>query len=177
MDQTINLVLNDNNNECKNKINEEDKELLKLLEMKEKINMAQKEALEAEYDKHIEGCKNNLNIFVTWFKSNSYNNNLYNDFTKNFSTNYRIELFENINEFFMEENLITDDVIYYWKNLVIALLYNSKKYKSYLKNLEFDEKNKSVNLRLVPKKLIFECFIGDEHLCYFKENGFDYYVS
>lgn len=181
--------------------NDEDYELKKLLEQKKQIEENQaniekeEERLRKESEQHIEDTYNNLNIFVLWIKDNLTNKDnlantndltnkdnltnkvLYKSFTKSFSTEYRTHLFENICEFFKNETFVTNEILFYWKYIVIHLLQHSKKYKSRSKKLTFDISNFETNLRLVKEKYIFKCFIGDRFICYFKENGNDYYVS
>jgi len=170
----------DNNNDTSDSDEKELAELMeqkKLLEKNETDEKEAEEKLKREIEQHIEDAHNNINIFTTWMETNQSQKQLYKCFGEDFSVEYRSALFENICEFFKDDTFVTDNVIFYWKVMVVNLLSQSKKYKSYIDNLVLDTKTKETNIRLVKEKYIFRCFIDDEHLCYFKENGNDYYVS
>ena len=156
---------------------DDEKELAELLEKHKQIDRANNEQLEKELQQLVENAKNNLNIFSTWMSENIKNKNIYEDFRNQFDAEYRSDLFENMCEYFMDSTMVSEDLVFYWKYLIIALLKTSKKYKSYSSELVVDENDKKTNLALVKEKYIFRCFINGEHLCYFKENGNDYYVS
>jgi hypothetical protein len=162
---------------------EELEELEKLLKQKQELDENARKEREAEeqfkreMEQHIEDTQNNLGIFLSWMRDCTNKKNLYKDFCRDFSSEYRSLLFENICEFFKDEKFVTDEILFYWKYMVVFLLRTSKKYKSGLENLIFNFENKETNFRIVKEKYIFKCFIGEEQLCYFKENGTDYYVS
>ena len=128
-------------------------------------------------EEHIENTANNFNIFLTWIKQNLGEKNLYKSFSDNFTSEYRVELYEGISEFFNDELMVTDDILFYWKFIVVTLMRSSRKYKSYIDDLIFDLETRNTNVVLVKEKHIFRCFVADEPICYFKENGNDYYVS
>ena len=165
------------------------KELLfykKSIELQEENERVEKELLIKQQEQHKEDCKNNINIFSNWMEDKINmnlmsdkmdKNNLYTLFKQQFDVKYRTDLFENICEYFNDLSFVTDDILFYWKYIAICLLKSSKKYKYYLGDLVFETYIKETNFRLVKEKYIFRCFIGDESLCYFKENGNDYYVS
>lgn len=133
---------------------------------------------EEELKQHIEDTKNNFAIFLHWIKNiNCLSEDLYNIFCNDFSEEYRSQLFENICEFFKDESFVTDEILFYWKSMVVNLLKKSKKYRNSIEDLVFDPVNQITNLKIVKEKYIFKCFIDDERVCYFKENGTDYYVS
>lgn len=163
---------------------DEDKELQELLQKKARLEEEVAVELERELKQHIEDAGNNINIFETWMKESINESDLYKSFYQNFDSEYRSQLYENICEFF-DTSLVSNDVIFYWKYLVIYLLNNNKKYKSLLQDLELDDNIKlevnketcETNLCLVKKKYIFQCFIDKIPICYFKENGNDYYIS
>ncbi|XWV26103.1 hypothetical protein QJ857_gp0977 [Tupanvirus soda lake] len=163
--------------------NDDAKELAKLLKQKQELDEIQRlekeeeEELKRKLEQHIEDVRTNLAMFLKWMENKKSFDNLYKDFCEDFSPEYRSELFENVCEFFKDESFVTDDVLFYWKYMVVHLLKVSKKYKYYLQDLVFDSKTRDTNLRMVREKYIFKCFIGEEQLCYFKENGTDYYVS
>ncbi len=131
-------------------------------------------------DESCENIKNDLFIFIDWFKSINLDNdlnNLYRMFSAKFNQTYRTNLFENICIFFNNQQFITDEILYYWKILVISILRNNKKYLEQISNLNFSLTDMSTNLKLVKEKYIFKCFLDNDYLCLFKENGNDYYVS
>lgn len=148
-------------------------ELNLLLKQTKSIN----ENFKNELNEYLEEVKNNINIFSTWFKSSLLDENILDGFNNNFLLEYRIQLFEQICQFFQNESIVTDQVLFYWKYIVISYLRNSKKYKHCLEDLEIDLINQTTNLRMVKQKSIFRCFIDDEPICYFKENGNEYYTS
>lgn len=159
------------------------KELVQLLEQKKQIEenkireKEEEEKLKIELEKHIEDVRINLNIFLSWMKNSLLDENTYKSFKKDFNPEYCSKLFDNICEFFKDNSFVTDEILFYWKFMVICLLRTSKKYKSLLGNLTFDLEKRETNLRIVKEKYIFRCFIDENHICYFKENGTDYYVS
>jgi hypothetical protein len=161
----------------------EDEELEWLIKQKEQIKKEEErihleeEQLQIELEQHNEDVKNNLAIFLHWIKINYSSKELYKNFCDDFSEQYRTELFENICEFFRDETFVSDEILFYWKCIVAHLLKNSKKYRSYIGDLIFDYEKQTTNLKVVREKYIFKCFIDDEQICYFKENGTDYYVS
>lgn len=138
---------------------------------------AEKAMLQKKMEEHIENTTNNFNIFLTWIKQNLDDRNLYKSFSDNFTSEYKNELYEGICEFFNDEWMVTDDILFYWKFMVVTLMRSSRKYKSYIDDLIFDLKTRDTNVVLVKEKHIFRCFVADEPICYFKENGNDYYVS
>ena len=90
---------------------------------------------------------------------------------------FRTNLFEYFLEFFEIDDVITDELLFYFKMLVSDLVKNNKRYKHNYADIIFDLTNKVTNLRLVRSKYVFKCFIVDEEMCYFKENGTEYYLS
>lgn len=155
----------------------EAEELEKLLETKRKMELAAEEEFKREREQYINDAKNNLKIFETWMTANFNNIHLYTSFVEEFDEKYRAELFGNMCDFFKDTTFVTNEILFYWKYLAISLLKMSKKYKSYLVDLKLDLSSKETNLRFVKEKCTFRCFIGEEPLCYFKENGNDYYMS
>ncbi len=148
-----------------------------LLKEEERIRLDE-EQLEQELKQHTEDAKNNLSIFLHWIKNNNcLSEELYKNFCENFSEVYRSELFENICEFFRDETYVTDEILFYWKSIVVHLLKKSKKYRGSIGDLVFNPVEQHTNLKIVKEKYIFKCFIDCERICYFKENGIDYYIS
>lgn len=174
----INKIISDENDETVNET-----ELALLLEQKkqieENIKKEQKaeEEQKREIENHIEDVRDNINIFLRWIQGSTEEKNINKKFCEDFSVEYRVALFENICEFFNYETLVTNDVLFYWKLIIMDLLRVSKKYKSYVSDIIFDIETKETNLALKKEKYMFRCFIGSEPLCYFKENGNEYYVS
>lgn len=125
----------------------------------------------------LEQIEKNIKDFSAWIDLHLTDTNLYELFCKTFGASYRSQLFEDICDSFKNSILVTDDVLFNWKGLIVHLLKNSKKYKSFINDLVFNPVAKKTNLRLVKDKHTFKCFIDDEFICYFKENGNDYYVS
>ena len=149
----------------------------RLLEEQARLEEAELQAYEQAMIEHMENLCNNLNIFATWMKHMYAEENLYQKFRDNFSTEYICELFDNVYEVFLDNTVVTDEILFYWKCILHCLLRNSKKYRSYLGDLVFDLNTRETNLVMNQEKHIFKCFIGKEFICYFKENGTDYYVS
>lgn len=137
------------------------------------------EEIQSEIAQQIQEVQNNLNIFLTWARKQEYSDKYYETFSKTFPGDFRCKLFENISYFFKDETLIDDEILLYWKWFVINLLQKSKKFKSDLELLsfQFDPATNDTNLVLVKQKHMFNCFIEGEHICYFKENGTEYYIS
>lgn len=196
-DHQENIINDETRPDCsQNSQSEEEnssEELQKMLEQKKQLEIqqvqerraeeeeaeeaAEKAALQKKMEEHMENTANNFNIFLTWIKQNLDDKNLYKSFSDNFTSEFKIELYEGINEFFNDEWMVTDDVLFYWKFMVVTLMRSSRKYKSYIDDLIFDLKTRDTNVVLVKEKHIFRCFVADEPICYFKENGNDYYVS
>jgi len=156
---------------------EDENILAELLEKHKQIEEACQKELEDETAAYLQDAENNLNIFKTWMEPNLTIPNAYKLFLENFDPEYRSSLFENISEYFNDSELVTDEVLFDFKVLIISILRNHKKFKSYLTDLKLDTNDNSTNLRLIKAKQTFKIFVGDEFLCYFKENGNDYYVS
>lgn len=175
---------NDTNVDSEKQLNEllEQKKRLEELERQEK---EEQEKIKREFIEHMENVKNNINIFLVWSAKHYAENDYYKNFSTNFSNEYRMELFENVCEFFKDDTLITDDVLWYWKVLIVNVIKSNKKYKYYIDNKNkyfeeefvFDINNRVTNLNIVKEKHIFRCFVGEEPICYFKENGNEYYAS
>ena len=157
--------------------NEINEELDELLEQKKMIEKHHEEELAKEMEERYEEATNNVNILLTWMASHSTSQNLYGDFRKNFHEEYRIRLFEDIYQFFNADQLVTNDVLFYWKLLIIDLVKNSRKFRSCMQDLAVDMVDRETNLSITKEKYMFKCFVREGHLCYFKENGNDYYVS
>lgn len=167
----------------------QEKALDELLEQKKRLDelnrIEEEQKREKEIEQHMDDIKNNINIFLTWSTVHYTEDDFYKKFSKNFSKEYRIALYDDICEFFKDETIVTDDVIWYWKVLIINVIKSHKKYKHYIdiKNKYFDEdfifneKTRVTNLSIVKEKHIFRCFVGENPLCYFKENGNEYYAS
>lgn len=154
-------------------------ELEKLLLQRQELEEAEEEErqFQLELQKHIEDTKNNYDTYIRWIIDNDTNPNLYQDFCKVHDSEFRINLYNGINEFFNNAEMVNDDVLFYWKIMVVHFLRTSRKYKSSLNDLIFDLPNMDTNLVLVKEKCMFRCYIGEEPLCYFKENGTDYFAS
>lgn len=155
---------------------------LEIQQLQEREDAIDEELLLKKLEEHMNDARNNFNIYLTWIESYGPNlshsdGNFYKSFSDVFSTEYRENLYANICEFFNDETMVTDDVLFYWKYMVVVLLRSSRKYRSYIDHLVFDLKTKETNLVLVKEKHIFRCFVNDKPICYFKENGCDYYVS
>nr|WBF70686.1 hypothetical protein [Megavirus caiporensis] len=132
---------------------------------------------EEKIDENLNLVKNSIASFLSWIKSNTDNDDVYKNFSNIFSSDYRISLYENVIKYFDDESIITDEFLVYWKFLVVDLMKNSRKYKSYTRDITINFEEYECNLRLVKQKYMFKCYIDEESICYFKENGNDYYVS
>ena len=149
-------------------MSEDDSELKELLEKYKIIKKS------GEY---FENIYHNFQIFSTWAKNNYQFDNMYQKFIDMFDIKYRMELFENMNTHFNDTDLITDELIFYWKCLIITFIKNYKKYSNQLLKLVINYREKTTNFRLVHHKYLFKCFIEENLICCFKENGSDYYCS
>ncbi len=134
----------------------------------------------------------NFNIFTTWMSQSikSEMKNLYEEFAKTFDAKYRTDLYEMIADNFCSD-IVSDKLKFYWSMLIINLLENSKTYKyrvnfstvvvnetdGELPVLTYDIEKLETNLKIKVVKHVFVCMLKNERLCYFKENGNDYYVS
>jgi len=156
---------------------EDEKILSELLEKHKLIEEACQKEIADETAQHLADATNNFGIFKTWMEQNMSTQDLYKVFLVTFDQEYRSSLFDNICEFFSDSELVSDDFLFYFKMLIISILRNHKKFKSYLSSLTINTENQTTNLRLIKAKQTFKIFIEDEFLCYFKENGNDYYVS
>lgn len=121
--------------------------------------------------------ENDFNIFTKWMSVNINKSNLHEEFMKKFSGEYRMTLFANFSKYFDQESVVKDDALFYWKYLIVDLMKNHKKHKSIVNNIKIDLENKTINLKLIKQKQIFECLLFDDHVCYLKENGNFYYLS
>lgn len=157
---------------------ESDSEIIQdLIEKRRLLENDAKKKLEQEITQKLEDAKNNFNIFRIWAQNNLSAANLYSIFCENFDVKYRMDLYQNVNEYFMDDVVVDTEFLFYWKFLILSILKNHKRYRSYLSGLEIDVDNKTCNLALVRDRAVFRCFLNEEPLCYFKENGNDYYVS
>ena len=151
----INKIISDENDETVNET-----ELALLLEQKkqieENIKKEQKaeEEQKREIENHIEDVRDNINIFLRWIQGSTEEKNINKKFCEDFSVEYRVALFENICEFFNYETLVTNDVLFYWKLIIMDLLRVSKKYKSYVSDIIFDIETKETNLALKKEKYV-----------------------
>jgi hypothetical protein len=174
--ESDNLDTSDNNSsgtECElNDIDTDD--IADLLEMNKQFR--EEELAKAA---RLSEIQNNLSIFQTWMAENKQTPNLYKRFCHTFDLQYRCDLYQNIDEYFTNQDVVTDDVLFDWKTLIYDIISINRKYKlcldEYGARLDFD--TKETNLKVTPKKHIFQCYIDDIPLCYFKENGNDYYIS
>ncbi len=165
-------------------IDNDNESIESLLEKKRRIEQEEKE-LQEEIDNHLQNVRNNLQIFIVWAKNTHSREDFYKKFVEEFDDNYRSQLFENVCEFFNDDTFVSDECVFYWKSIVVNLLTTNKKYSQKLvelkensgKELKTDLKLMTTNLRLVKQKYIFKCFVEDEPVCFFKENGVNYYLS
>ena len=139
----------------------------------------------------LETAKKNLSLFTDWIaatiqilagdlsspdiKINA--SSVYQMFEKDFNDEYRNKLFDTFCDHFSNEEIVTDDILFYWKFIVICLLQTNRKFRFRLEEIECNLHDRTTNLRMVKEKYMFRCFIAEDHLCYFKENGNCYYVS
>lgn len=132
-------------------------------------------------DDNIVIVQSNLDTFATWMRNRlavtSELHKLYSEFCSAFSADIRINLFEQIHQYFHNESIVTDDIIFYWKCIVVCLISISKKYKMYVDDIDISVKERTNNITLVVSKYIFRCFINAAPVCTLKENGTDYYLS
>lgn len=125
----------------------------------------------------IAEMKDNLTIFSVWISKLKSTTDIYNKFTKRFSSKYQVDLYESINYFFHKRNYVTDDMLYHLKLIVYDLIMINKNLADIARLIVFVPETKSTNLTLVNIKSMFKCFVGDEFICYFKENGEAFYVN
>ncbi len=138
------------------------------------------------YNKIMQEYKSDIDIFLVWSENNYMKQNYFNLFEKNFSTEYRINLYEIIHDHFDDEKLISDTLLWYFKLLIINALQQKKKYDYLFKDgdkneeeesLSIDYENNQTNMKIVVDKHAFKCFVDNSLVCYFKENGVNYYAS
>ena len=92
---------------------------------------------------HKEDAINNLHIFRTWMAPNYKLNTLYKAFVDSFDVTYRCDLYEDICEFFNDDQMVTTNILFYWKVMIINLLKLHKKYARELATLQLDLANKT----------------------------------
>ena len=110
-------------------------------------------------------------------KDSIYCDNFYRVFESTFNSEYRSELYNTIYNYFNDNEIVSNELLIFWKLLVIDLIRNNKKYNSNISTIYVDLKNQSTNFVLVKEKAVFRCYVDEEPLCFFKENGNNYYVS
>src|ERR1700733_10011780 len=151
----------------------DDLELGELLKKHKLLDEQETITFQKELKMQTEDTKNNVLVFSEWIDNNIHlinSGELYKIFANSFSKEYKSGLYEGLNEYFNDRDFIPDNVYFGFKALIKDLLDSELK-------LDFNVKNKTTNLKLIKKKRIFGCLIGEDHVCYFKENGNDYYVS
>lgn len=151
-----------------------------LAELERLLSLKKSGAFDNEDDSElfIEETKTNLNIFLQFMQfMQTYHQEktLIKNFYDNFDSAYRSKLYDNICAYFEDDDIVTDEIIFYWKLLVVNLI-NQSKHAHLAKKIEVDFSNKVINLKLVKKKCLFECYLEGEHVGYFKDNGNNYYV-
>lgn len=122
-------------------------------------------------------AKSVINRFVDWMYNNYQDQYLYPKFVENFDQAFIIELFETYCRSFLNTEIVSDKALIYWKLMCIHLIAKNKKYTDRVKDIYIDVENATSNLKLVIDKQMFRCYIDNERLCYFKENGYEYYTS
>jgi hypothetical protein len=125
----------------------------------------------------VQNAKENIDIFVKWMSDNYTSEQLYFDFAKSFPNKFLLDLYWDMCNHFMNGELVSDDAVFYWKLIIISLLKKHKYLSNELDDLVLDIDNKYCNIKLVQPKNIFRIFIKNRSICYFKENGNEYYVS
>ncbi|AGC02042.1 hypothetical protein H012_gp417 [Acanthamoeba polyphaga moumouvirus] len=128
-------------------------------------------------DENLEKFKPVTYSFITWMRENKNNDNLYKSFSDIFSSEYRTSLYENIIKYFHNEEVITDEFLIYWKLLIIDIIKNNKRHKHNMEYININLDTQITNLRLDKEKGVFRCLVDNNSICFFKENGNDYYVS
>jgi hypothetical protein len=156
---------------------EDEKILAELLEQHKIIEDSYEKEMAAELEKRLEEANINFNIFSKWMSLNLKGTGLYKSFIAKFDTEYRMAFFSNVSDFFSDNKLVTDTLLFYFKVLIFDMLKTHKKFKSCVTEITIDHDTQKTNLRLIKAKQTFKIFINDELLCYFKENGNDYYLS
>jgi hypothetical protein len=136
----------------------------------------EKEETEQERLRMID-VQNTFDIFKVWMAMNLKTDNIYKLLSTQLDAHFRSNMFEYLVHFFSEEEIITDECLFYFKVIVADLIRTNKKFKHDSKDIVIDLDAKTCNLSLVKEKYMFKCLINDEQLCYFKENGNDFYVS
>lgn len=124
----------------------------------------------------VDDAKSYFDAFVAWM-STADKVDLYKNFVKRFDENYRAQLYKYISKFFKMTTIVTDDIIYYWKLLIIDLVNSSKRYKHYADEITIDAVTKTTPLTILCTKEVFACYQNDVLIFYFKESNGDYYLS
>lgn len=130
---------------------------------------------EKKKQKNID-INDNINIFLNWIKKFIDNENMGEVFTEIFPKKYRMKLFKNMLDFSGSE-VIGEEHVFYWKMLIFYYLKHNKKYQEYIKYVKYSLEKKETNIKIEKFKRIFKCYINSEFICYFKENGNEYYTS
>ncbi|AKI80055.1 hypothetical protein [Niemeyer virus] len=125
----------------------------------------------------LENAKKDIETFKNWFKDKTDDSNVYNVFESTFGPEFRSQLYEYINEFFNNNDIVTDQLLAYWKILIRNIMRLNRKYQVIASKINVDENTHDSNLKLFKEKSMFRCFMDEEPICYFKENGNNYYVS
>ncbi|QTF49233.1 hypothetical protein qu_341 [Acanthamoeba polyphaga mimivirus] len=125
----------------------------------------------------LENAGRDIDTFKNWFKNKTDDSNVYNVFESTFSPEFRSQLYEYINEFFNNNDIVTDQLLAYWKILIKNIMRSNRKYQVIASKINVDENTHDSNLKLFKEKSMFRCFMDEEPICYFKENGNNYYVS
>jgi hypothetical protein len=123
-----------------------------------------------------------INEFKTWIEPivNEMGSDLYPiypNFVKNFPADFRSRLFDQIYTYFLDDTIITDEIVYYFKLLVISVIEYTAKYRELFQIIRFNQDSMTSNLKLIPKKGIFLCTVDNIHHANFKDNGNIYYIT
>lgn len=123
----------------------------------------------------ITNMKINLNIFQKWITGTDPSI-AYENFIK-FSDEYQIDLYDALNAYYNNVDIVTDDMMYFFKIVIYEYIKNSPKTSEFSSSITFSHDDKKTNLGLIKTKCIFQCTVGSTVLCYFKHNGNIFYIN
>ncbi len=115
-----------------------------------------------------------IDDFTTWIIDHVQESNLYEKFVQDYDSAQRDELY---NLFYRHFNCLSSEVLFYWKYFIGVFIKNSRKYNMHYQSIVYNFDSHIVNFYLTCNKGVFKCYIDQDHICYFKQNGTDYYVS
>ena len=155
-------------------------EYQKTLEMFNKLRAQQEEEMNAVREQEVNNAKENFLKLVNFSNSPDAT---YRSYEQTVESDVRNNIFDQLSKFYSDENVVTDDVLYAFKKLLLNMLQTSKKYKSSVEDLVLTETES--NMLVEHNKGVFRVYVRDNnnekvpprHVCYVKNNGDNYYLT